>query len=96
METIKPMYDYIVFKRIDKEEKSTGGLIITNADENRNIQYSEVLAVGPGRKVDGDKLTPLQVKVGDIIICAKYGGTDIGGDRYLLKEDHVFAVIEGN
>lgn len=94
MEHIQPLYDYIVFKRIEKDEKSNGGIILTNSDENRNIQYGEVLAVGAGRKTECGKLAPLEVKVGDTIICAKYGGTDIGGDKFLLKEDHIFAVMK--
>lgn len=94
MESIKPLYDYIVCKRIEREEKSSGGIIITQEDSKRNIQYAVVMEIGKGRKNDNGSLSPLQVKPGDTIIMAKYGGTDIGGDKFLIREDHVWAIIE--
>lgn len=93
METIYPLYDYIVCRRIQREEKSNGGIIITQDSETRNIQYAIVEAVGCGRKNHDGSVTELEVKIGDTIIMAKFGGTDIGGDKFLIKEDHVFAVI---
>lgn len=94
METIHPLYDYVVCKIIDKEETSDGGIIITQESEKRNIQYAEIIAVGKGRKNNDSSLSPLQVKPGDTVIMAKYGGTDIGGDKFLIKEDHIWAILE--
>ena len=94
MEQIHPLYDYIVVKIIEKEEKSAGGIILSDTEVKKNIQYCEVLEVGAGRRTADHTLAPLLVKKGDVIISAKYGGTDIGNDRVLLKEDHVFAIVE--
>ena len=93
METIRPLYDYVICKIIEKEEKSDGGIIITNESEKRNIQYATIVAVGSGRKIEDGTLAPLQVKAGDTVIMAKFGGTDIGGDKFLIKEDHIWAVL---
>jgi len=94
METIKPLYDYVVVKVFEKEEQSAGGIIITQESEKRNIQYATVIAVGSGRKTNDAKLAPLEVKPGDTVIMAKYGGTDIGGDKFLIKEDHIWAILD--
>ena len=77
---IKPLGDRVVIKKVEKEEKTQGGLILTSSAKEQP-QVAEVLAVGPGTKDE-----PMELAVGDKVIFAKYGGTDIkyGGEEYYI------------
>jgi chaperonin GroES len=93
---VKPLHDRLIVQRVEEEEKTKGGIIIPDTAKEKPIE-GKVIAVGAGRiKKDGKKL-PLEVKKGDRVLYAKYGGTEvkIGGEEYLImKEDDILAVIE--
>ena len=93
---VKPLHDRLIVQRVEEEEKTKGGIIIPDTAKEKPIE-GKVIAVGAGRiKKDGKKL-PLEVKKGDRVLYAKYGGTvvKIGGEEYLImKEDDILAVIE--
>ena len=91
---IKPLEDRIVVKAIEAEQTTAFGLVIPDTAKEKP-QEGEVLAVGPGRFEDGQRV-PLDVKVGDKVIYSKYGGTEVklGGDEYLiLSARDVLAIV---
>jgi chaperonin GroES len=93
---IRPLNDRIVIKGIEEEERSRGGIIIPDAAKEKP-QQGKVIAVGQGRREDGGKLIPLDVKAGDKVLFGKYAGTEIKLDEVehvILKEDEVLGVID--
>lgn len=93
---VKPLNDRVLVKRVEAEEKSAGGIIIPDTAKDKP-QEGKILAVGPGKLEKGER-TPLQVKEGDRVLFGKYSGTEVkvnGEELVLLREDEIFAVIEG-
>ena len=94
---LRPLHDRVIVKRVDeKEQKSSGGIIIPDSAKEKP-QQAEVVAVGPGKRNDEGKATPLDVKAGDKILIGKYAGNEIKiGDEELviLREDEILAVVE--
>jgi chaperonin GroES len=92
---ITPLHDRLVVKQNDPESITKGGIVLPDtADKDKPVR-GKVLAVGPGKYIDG-KIQPLQVKVGDEILFGKYAGTSIklDGTEYLvMREDDVMGVI---
>jgi len=93
---IRPLHDRLIVKRLEEEEKTKGGIIIPDTAKEKPVE-GKVIATGDGRiKKDGTKIK-MEVKAGDRILFAKYGGTEvkIGGEEHLMmKEDDVLAIIE--
>jgi chaperonin GroES len=93
--SIKPLEDRILVKTLDAEQTTASGLVIPDTAKEKP-QEGEVLAVGPGRFEDGQRL-PLDVKVGDKVIYSKYGGTEVkydGQEYLLLSARDVLAIVE--
>jgi len=93
--SIKPLEDRILVKTLDAEQTTASGLVIPDTAREKP-QEGEVLAVGPGRFEDGQRL-PLDVKVGDKVIYSKYGGTEVkydGQEYLLLSARDVLAIVE--
>jgi chaperonin GroES len=94
---LKPLEDRIVVRTLEAEQTTASGLVIPDTAKEKP-QEGEVLAVGPGRFDDaGAKRVPMDVKVGDVVLYSKYGGTEVkyGGEEYLvLSARDVLAVIE--
>ncbi len=96
MPTLKPLNDRIVCKAVSPEEKTSGGIILPDAAQEKP-QMAEVLAVGPGKTLDNGKIVTLEVKPGDRILYSKYGGTEVklGVDEYIvLRQDDILAIQE--
>jgi chaperonin GroES len=93
---LKPLGDRIVVKPKDDEVSTTAsGLVIPDTAKEKP-QMGDVIAVGPGDFQDGDRL-PMDVKVGDVVVYSKYGGTEIkvdGDDVLILSSRDVLAVAE--
>ena len=90
---LKPLDDRLVVKPIAKEEVTKSGIVLPDTAKEKP-QEGEVLAVGPGRLTDDGQRLPLDIKVGDIVIYAKYGGTEIKIDNeelIILREADVLA-----
>ena len=88
---IKPLQDRVVIKKVEAEEKTSGGLILTSAAKEAP-QMAEVVAVGPGTKDE-----PMELKVGDRVIFSKYGGTEVKyqGEEYtIMRQSEILAVVE--
>jgi chaperonin GroES len=93
--SIKPLEDRILVKSVEAEQTTASGLVIPDTAKEKP-QEGNVLAVGPGRFEDGQRL-PLDIKVGDKVIYSKYGGTEVkyNGEEYLiLSSRDVLAVLE--
>jgi chaperonin GroES len=93
---VRPLHDRLIIQTSQEEEKTKGGIIIPDTAKEKPVE-GKVIAVGAGRiKKDGTKM-PLEIKKGDRVLYAKYGGTEIkiDGEEYLMmKEDDILAVIE--
>ena len=90
---IQPTADRLVVKPIEKEQKTKGGIILPDTVKEKP-QEGEVLAAGPGRLSDDGKRIAMDVKVGDIVIYSKYGGTDYKVDDdelVILRESDILA-----
>jgi chaperonin GroES len=93
--TIKPLEDRIVVSANEAETTTASGIVIPDTAKEKP-QEGTVIAVGPGRFEDGQRV-PLDVKPGDVVIYSKYGGTEVkyGADEYLvLSARDVLAIIE--
>jgi chaperonin GroES len=91
---IAPLADRVVIRPIEEAETMRGGLYIPDTAKEKP-QQGEIVAVGPGRFEDGNRI-PLDVKIGDRVLYGKYSGTEVTveGDQYLiLRESDVLAVI---
>ena len=92
---LKPLGDRVVLKQLEAEEKTLSGIILTGAAKEKP-QEAEVVAVGPGGMVDGEKVE-MQVKIGDKVIYSKYAGTDVTLDKeeyIIVKQSDILAIVE--
>jgi len=90
---LKPMADRLVVKPIEKEEVTKAGIVLPDTAREKP-QEGKVLAVGPGRLSEDGKRIAMDVKVGDIVIYAKYGGTEYKIDDeelIILRESDILA-----
>ena len=88
---IRPLGDRVVIRKMEAEEKTQGGLILTSSAKEQP-QVAEVVAVGPGTKDE-----PMELKVGDKVVFSKYGGTEIKyqGEVYsIMHQSEILAVME--
>jgi len=92
---IRPLHDRVIVRRLDEEEKSSGGIIIPDSAKEKPLQ-GEIIAVGNGKLLDNGDLRALDVKAGDTVIFSTYAGTEItlDGDTFLMmREDDILGVI---
>jgi len=90
---LQPLADRLVVKPIEREEVTKGGIVLPDTVKEKP-QEGEVLAVGPGRLSDDGKRIAMEVKVGDTVIYAKYGGTEIkieDEELVILRESDILA-----
>ena len=94
--TFEPLGDRVVVKPSEAEELSKGGLVLPDTAKERP-QEGEIIAAGPGRLTDEGKRLPLELKVGDKVLFAKYAGTEVTGDDdeelLVLRESDILAKV---
>ena len=94
---LKPLDDRIVVRPNEAETQTASGLVIPDTAKEKP-QQGEVLAVGPGKRADSTgELIPTDIKVGDVVLYSKYGGTEVtvdGEDLLVLNGRDVLAVVE--
>lgn len=91
---IKPLADRVVIKMLEAEETTKGGIILTSSAQEKP-QIAEIVAVGPGGIVDGEKVV-MEVKVGDKVLISKYAGTEVkvdGVEYTILRQSDVLAIV---
>ena len=94
--SIKPLEDRIVIRQVEAEQTTAAGLVIPDTAKEKP-QEGEVIAVGPGRVDDKGNRIPVDVKVGDVVIYSRYGGTEVkyeGQEFQILSSRDVLAVVE--
>ncbi|MCD6460704.1 co-chaperone GroES [bacterium] len=93
---VVPLYDRLLVKRVEAEEKSKGGIILPDSAKEKPKE-GEVISVGKGKINDKGERVALTVKEGDKILFSSYAGTEIkvdGEDFLIMREEDILAVIE--
>ncbi len=93
--TLKPLGDRLVVEPQEQEQKTASGLVLPETAKEKP-QQGTIIAAGPGRRDDDGKRVPLDVAVGDTVLYAKYGGTEVkidGKKVLILKESDVLAIV---
>ena len=91
----RPLHDRVLVRRIEAEEKTSGGIIIPDSAQEKPSE-GVVVAVGSGAKADDGTVTPLDVKEGDRVLFGKWGGTEVkidGEDLLIMKESDIMGII---
>ncbi|MBM4367362.1 MAG: co-chaperone GroES [Deltaproteobacteria bacterium] len=91
----RPLYDRVLVKRLQSENRTAGGLIIPDTAKEKP-QEAEVVAVGNGRVLDNGSVRAMSLKVGDKVLFGKYTGDEIkldGEEHLILREEDILAVL---
>jgi chaperonin GroES len=91
----RPLHDRVLVRRIEADDKTTGGIIIPDTAKEKP-QEGEVVAVGSGARADDGTVTPLDVKAGDKILFGKWSGTEVkleGEDLIIMKESDILGFV---
>jgi chaperonin GroES len=93
---VRPLHDRILVRRTEEETKTAGGLFIPDSAKEKP-QRGEIVAAGKGRITEEGKTMPLEVKIGDKILFAKYAGTEIkfdGQEFIMMREEDVLGIVQ--
>jgi chaperonin GroES len=93
---IKPLEDRILIKPADPETKTASGIYLPESSKERPVQ-GNVVAVGPGKRLDNGKRADLGIKKGDTVVYGKYSGTEVeikGVKHLILRESEVLGILE--
>ena len=94
---LKPLADRVIVEPVEEEEVTPSGIVLPETAKEKP-QKGTVLAAGPGRRDEQGKVIPMDVKVGDVVLFAKYAGTEVklnGGRKVLvLRESDILAIVE--
>jgi chaperonin GroES len=92
----RPLHDRVLIEISDGEEKTSGGIIIPDTAKEKP-QEGEVVAVGSGARTEDGKITPMDVKVGDIVLFGKWSGTEVkidGKEYSIMKESDIMGITK--
>ena len=92
----RPLHDRVVVRRLEEDERSSGGIIIPDTAKEKPSQ-GEVVAVGPGARDEKGEIAALEVKSGDRILFGKWSGSEVtidGEELLIMKESDIMAVLE--
>ncbi len=90
-----PLHDRVLVRRIESDEKTSGGLIIPDSAKEKPAE-GEIIACGEGARKDSGELIPMAVKVGDKVLFGKWGGTEVtidGEELLIMKESDVMGTL---
>jgi len=91
----RPLHDRVLVRRLEGEAKTAGGIIIPDTAKEKPME-GEVISVGPGGRDESGKVTPLDVKAGDMVLFGKWSGTEVkidGDELLIMKESDIMGVI---
>lgn len=91
----RPLHDRVLVQREESEEKTAGGIIIPDTAKEKPMQ-GKVVATGSGSRDEQGKVTPLDVKEGDVVLFGKWSGTEIkldGQDYLIMKESDIMGIV---
>ena len=92
----KPLHDRVVVKRLETDEKTTGGIIIPDTAKEKPSE-GDIVAVGPGETGEDGQFKPMGVKAGDKVLFGKWSGTEVkldGNDLLIMKESDIMGIIQ--
>ena len=92
----RPLHDRVLIRRVEAEEKTSGGIIIPDTAKEKPME-GEVVSVGPGARGEDGKIQPLDVKAGDRVLFGKWSGTEVkldGEDLIIMKESDIMGVLD--
>jgi len=96
MAKIQPLDDRVVVQPLEQDEKTAGGIFLPQTAKEKP-QQGKIIAAGPGRVLDSGERSELSVKKGDVVLFAKYSGTDVevdGKELLIMRESDLLAVVE--
>ena len=91
---IRPLHDRVMVRRVEEDERSSGGIIIPDTAKEKP-QEGEVVAVGPGAKTEDGKIIKMDVKIGDRVLFGKWSGTEVkidGKEYSIMKESDIMGI----
>jgi chaperonin GroES len=91
----RPLHDRVVIRRVESEEKTTGGIIIPDTAKEKPME-GEVIAAGPGARGEDGTIHPLDVKAGDRVLFGKWSGTEVkldGEELIIMKEADIMGIV---
>ena len=94
---LKPLGGRVIVEPIEQEEMTAGGIILPETAKEKP-QEGKILAAGPGERDEDGERIPMEVKVGDKVLYAKYSGTEVkveGKKLLILRESDILAIVEG-
>ena len=94
--SFRPLHDRVLVRRVDEDEKTSGGIIIPDTAKEKPSQ-GEVVSVGPGERDDNGNRVTLDVKKGDKILIGKWSGTEVnvnGEELLIMKESDIMGIVE--
>jgi chaperonin GroES len=94
----RPLHDRVMVRRVDQEEKSSGGIIIPETAQEKPME-GEIVSVGSGTRTEDGKILALDVKPGDRVLFGKWSGTEVkidGQDYLIMKETDIMGIIESS
>jgi chaperonin GroES len=92
----RPLHDRVLIRRVESEEKTSGGIIIPDTAKEKPME-GEVVAAGPGARGEDGKIQPMDVKAGDRVLFGKWSGTEVkldGEELIIMKEADIMGVID--
>src|SRR3989338_3536161 len=92
----RPLHDRVLLRRLESDTKTAGGIIIPDTAKEKPAQ-AEVVAIGSGVRDESGKLDPLDVKEGDVVLFAKWSGSEVvleGEELVVVKESDIMGIIE--
>ncbi|NNG05940.1 MAG: co-chaperone GroES [Inquilinus sp.] len=92
----RPLHDRVLIRRIEQDDKTSGGIIIPDTAKEKP-QEGEVVAAGTGSRDEAGKLVPLDVKAGDRVLFGKWSGTEVkldGEELLIMKESDILGIVE--
>jgi len=93
---IRPLHNKLIVRRLEEDEKTTGGIIIPDTAKEKP-QQGDVIAVGPGRRDDKGDVIAMEIQKGARVLFTKYAGTEVdleGSEHLIISEDDVLAILE--
>ncbi len=91
----RPLHDRVLVRRVDEDEKTSGGIIIPDTAKEKS-QQGKVLAIGPGARDEQGNLVPMDVKVGDTVLFGKWSGNEVtidGDELSIMKESDIMGIV---
>jgi chaperonin GroES len=95
--SVKPLEDRVLVKPIEAESKTASGIFLPESSKEKPVR-GEVMAIGPGKRLDNGKRAEMNVRKGDTVVYGKYSGTEVeikGVKHLILRETELLGVVEG-